>query len=68
MQHRASVFAWLFAAGCSVGTPPGFSGGDHWTLPLVGPLEDGILVTPVSVHGHGPYLFEIGRASCRERV
>ena len=59
MQHRASVFAWLFAAGCSVGAPPGFSGGDRWTLPLVGPLEDGILVTPVSVHGHGPYLFAI---------
>jgi len=40
-----------------VGTPPGFSGGDRWVFPLVGPLEDGLLVTPVSVHGHGPYLF-----------
>jgi hypothetical protein len=53
------MFAWWIAAGCSVGAPPGFSGGDHWTFPLVGPLEDGVLVTPVMVHGHGPYLFAI---------
>jgi hypothetical protein len=46
-------------AGCSVGAPPGFSSGDHWTFPLVGPLEDGLLLTPASVHGHGPYLFAI---------
>jgi len=46
-------------AGCSVGAPPGFSSGDHWTFPLVGPLEDGLLLTPVSVRGHGPYLFAI---------
>lgn len=58
MQHK-SVFAWLFAAGCAVGAPPGFSGGDRWTFPLVGPLEDGVLVTVASVHGHGPYLFAI---------
>jgi hypothetical protein len=59
MQHRVSAFAWLIMAGCSVGAPPGFSGGDHWTFPLVGPLEDGLLVTLASVHGHGPYLFAI---------
>ena len=46
-------------AGCSVGAPPGFSSGDHWTFPLVGPLEDGLLVTPATVKGHGPYLFAI---------
>src|SRR5438552_10541152 len=36
----------LVLAGCSVGAPSGFSGGDHWTFPLVGPLEDGLLITP----------------------
>lgn len=60
-QVRYSVYAFasVVAAGCSVGAPPGFSSGDHWTFPLVGPLEDGVLITPVSVHGHGPYLFAI---------
>jgi TonB family protein len=47
------------AAGCVVGAPAGFSKGDHWTFPLVGPLEDGLLVTTASVRGHGPYLFAI---------
>jgi hypothetical protein len=42
-----------------VGAPAGFSTGDQWTFPLVGPLEDGLLVTPASVRGHGPYLFAI---------
>jgi len=47
----------LVIAGCTVGAPPGFSSGDRWTFPLVGPLEDGLLVTPATVKGHGPYLF-----------
>src|SRR5262245_43668482 len=67
MNCRASVCSWLFVAGCAVGgsvgcslgTPVGFSSGESWTLPLVGPLEDGLLITPVSVNGHGPYLFAI---------
>jgi TonB-like protein/aspartyl protease len=59
MRITAPVIAGLVAAGCSVGTPVGFSAGDHWTFPLVGPLEDGLLITPAMVHGHGPYLFAI---------
>lgn len=59
MRYTARALVWLFAAGCSVGTPVGFSGGDHWAFPLVGPLEDGLLVTPAMVRGHGPYLFAI---------
>src|SRR5712675_3310145 len=59
MQCKVYAFASLVVAGCTVGAPPGFSSGDHWMFPLVGPLEDGLLVTPVSVHGHGPYLFAI---------
>jgi len=46
-------------AACAGATPSGFSKGDHWTFPLVGPLEDGLLLTPVTVRGHGPYLFAI---------
>ncbi|HEY4241362.1 MAG TPA: aspartyl protease family protein [Kofleriaceae bacterium] len=51
----------LLLAGCTTGRPLGFSApkGDHWTIPLVGPLENGLLVTPVYIHGHGPYLFAI---------
>jgi hypothetical protein len=59
MRQIASALAWLVAAGCAVGTPVGFSAGDQWTFPLVGPLEDGLLFTPAMVHGHGPYLFAL---------
>ena len=58
MHHRACVVG-LLAAGCTVGAPAGFSGGDSWTLPLVGPLEGGTLIVPATVRGHGPYLFAI---------
>jgi hypothetical protein len=34
-------------------------GGDRWSFPLVGPLENGLLVTPVTVGQYGPYLFAI---------
>ena len=47
---------------CTSGAPPGFSGGiggDKWTLPLVGPLEDGVLITAVTINTAGPYLFAI---------
>jgi TonB family protein len=54
---NARVFGLLVMAGCTVGAPPGFSGGDRWTFPLVGPLEGGLLITPATVKGKGPYLF-----------
>ena len=56
---KMRALGWIAMAGCSVGAPPGFSSGDHWTFPLVGPLEDGLLITPATVKGHGPYLFAI---------
>jgi hypothetical protein len=59
MHCKARAFGLLVMAGCTVGARPGFSSGDHWTFPLVGPLEDGLLVTPATVKGHGPYLFAI---------
>jgi TonB family protein len=59
MLTRVRTLVCLFLAGCSVGAPFGFSSGDHWVFPLVGPLEDGLLVTPVTVRGRGPYLFGI---------
>jgi hypothetical protein len=57
---RVSVAACLLAAtagACTVGAPPGFSSGDSWAFPLVGPLEDGALLVPASVNGRGPFLF-----------
>jgi hypothetical protein len=54
-----TLLAALFGAGCPGPAPSGFSKGDHWTFPLVGPLEDGLLITAASVGGHGPYLFVI---------
>lgn len=47
------------ASGCVLGAPPGFSDGNSWSFPLVGPLEDGVLVTAVFVNDKGPYLFAI---------
>jgi|HubBroStandDraft_6_1064221.scaffolds.fasta_scaffold74144_4 hypothetical protein len=47
------------SSSCSIGAPPGFSAGTRWTFPLVDPLDDGLLVTPVFVKGKGPYLFAI---------
>ncbi|HEY1551192.1 MAG TPA: aspartyl protease family protein [Kofleriaceae bacterium] len=59
------ISSWLAIAitvvttSCSVGAPPGFSEGTRWTLPLVDPLDDGLLVTPVYFKGQGPFLFAI---------
>lgn len=47
----------LLAAGCVVGAPPGFTPGEAWTFPLVDPLAHVPLITPVTIHGKGPYLF-----------
>lgn len=49
----------VLTAGCTVGAPPGFSAGDSWTVPLVGPLEDGLLLVPALVNGKGPYVFMV---------
>lgn len=58
---RAIIALALVLAACTSGAPPGFSGGkgDRWTFPLVGPMEDGLLIAPVSITGRGPYLFAI---------
>ena len=42
---------------CVVGAPPGFSPGEAWTFPLVDPLAHMPLITPVTIHGKGPFLF-----------
>lgn len=58
---RAALLAVAAAAACTSGPPPGFSGGqgDRWTFPLVGPMEDDLLLAPVSIAGRGPFLFAI---------
>ena len=55
------VLAALAVSACTSGAPPGFSGGqgDRWTFPLVGPVEDDVLLAPVSIAGRGPFLFAI---------
>jgi hypothetical protein len=61
--RRSLSAALLFAllAACPSKGPAGFSGGaeDRWTLPLVGALEDGLLVTPVTIGTLGPFLFAL---------
>ena len=59
VQRTAFVVAGLLVAGCTAAAPLGFSQGEHWTLPLVGPLEGGTLLVPCTVNGQGPYLFLI---------
>lgn len=60
-EFGRSALALAVVAACSSGAPSGFSGapGDSWTFPLVGPLEDGILITPVWIGTAGPYLFAL---------
>jgi len=58
LARRAVAFVGLLG-GCSIGAPPGFSEGSAWTFPLVDPLADGRLVTPVMIDGKGPFLFAI---------
>jgi hypothetical protein len=53
------VLILALVGGCTVGAPPGFSEGDSWTVPLVGPLEDGLLLVPALVNGKGPYVFMV---------
>lgn len=55
----ATVLGTLVSAACTIGAPPGFSSGDSWAFPLVGPLEDGALLVPVKIDGNGPFLFLI---------
>lgn len=63
LPHRAqllAVVAALAACGSPTTTPSGVIGGaNRWSFPLVGPLEDGLLVTPVTLDGVGPFLFAI---------
>ena len=58
-SRRNAALAALVLGGCATGAPTGFSAGDHWTAPLVGPLENGVLLVPVYVGTAGPYLFAI---------
>jgi hypothetical protein len=57
----AALVALALGGACTAGAPPGFAGskGDRWALPLVGSLENGLLLTPVTLDGKGPYLFAI---------
>lgn len=57
-RGRYAALAVVVAA-CSSGAPTGFSGGDRWSAPLVGPLEDSTLLVPAYVDGKGPYLFAL---------
>jgi aspartyl protease len=58
-----AVAAVAALAGCpkTGGGPSGITGvnRDRWTFPLVAPLENGLLVTPVTINDHGPYLFAL---------
>jgi len=56
--HYAAL-ASVLLGGCAAGAPTGFSAGDHWTAPLIGPLEDGVLLVPVYIEKHGPYVFAV---------
>jgi hypothetical protein len=71
MNRLATLaLAGVLLAACSIGAPPGFSGGNgnSWTFPLVGPLEDGLLVTPVFINDQGPYLMGIDTDSPTSQV
>jgi len=62
-MRKRHIFALLLLGlsliSCVVGAPPGFSGGDNWSVPLVAPLENDLLLVPVKINGQGPFLFMI---------
>src|SRR4029079_16709660 len=51
----AAAAGALVAGSVGAGAPPWFAKGDTWTIPLVGPLEDGLLLVPALVNGKGPF-------------
>jgi hypothetical protein len=55
----AALGALALGSACTSGPPPGFSGGDTWAIPLIGPLEDGLLLVPAMVNDKGPFVFAI---------
>ena len=57
----AALIVLVLAAACTSGAPPGFGGarGDRWSFPLIGAMEDGLLLVPVTIDGKGPYVFAI---------
>jgi hypothetical protein len=59
LAGRHAALAAFGLAACTSGPPPGFSAGDRWTVPLVGPLENSALIVPAYVDGKGPYLFSV---------
>lgn len=60
MRRLLLLAASVAGLACS-GSQSGTAGGreDRWTLPLVGPLEEGPLLTAVTINTHGPYVFAI---------
>lgn len=60
-RGRYAALILALAAACTSGAPPGFAGGrgDRWTVPLIGALEDGLLLVPVTIDGKGPFIFAI---------
>src|SRR5882757_8231285 len=54
-----TLLAAALLAGCSGGPPNGFSKGESWTAPMIGPLEDGLILVPVFINGKGPYTFAV---------
>jgi hypothetical protein len=58
-RRNAPLAALALLVGCARGAPPGFSSGTSWTIPLIGPLEDGLLLVPALVDGKGPFVFAI---------
>jgi hypothetical protein len=59
---RRQLFAACVVAllgSCSIGAPPGFSEGDQWVIPLIGPVEDGLLLVPALVNDKGPFVFAL---------
>ena len=58
-RRYAALVVALASASCTSGPPPGFSDGDQWTIPLIAPLENGLLLVPALVNGKGPFVFAI---------
>ncbi len=56
-MRALSLLVAVTACGGAPATGTRGDGADQWTFPLVGALEEGLLITPVSLDGRGPFLF-----------
>ena len=58
-RTRVHAIAIAIVAGCGSAPHGPEAGVASWTIPLIAPLENTLLLVPVTIDGKGPYVFAI---------